>query len=361
MTAERSFIRTAFIGAFLALGGCGSKSGDEAGTGGDGSSEDSGPGETGSADGSTESTASADGTDEGSSGNADDSTGASEDWQVIPLRVDAFNVPVVETYYACFEFTFTLDKLGHIVGFNPHIDNAAVVHHFVLTILDGPTGQQNGYSCFDLAGDFTYGWAPGQGEYLMPETAGFLIGDQPGGQVTLRLQVHYNNPLNTPGHVDSSGVDLYVTDELRPNHAGSIVFGDVEGIEIPPGQEAYEHVMTCRSAVTQAQFSGPLQVFGTSMHAHEIGSVLWSEVWRDGEVLMEMNRDDPFDFNAQNLKYIEFEMLPGDEIRNHCIYDSTNRTETTMGGPGTRDEMCWNTILYYPKLANGFDMCTSFH
>ena len=301
-------------------------------------------------------------TEESDSGE-DEDTGEQpgEDARVVELRVKDFNIPVNETYYACFEFTFDIDKLAHIVGFEAKIDNAPYVHHYVLTMLDQPSGKSAGYSCFDVEGDLVWAWAPGQNEYMLPEEAGFLIGDAPGGRVTLRLQVHYNNPLNTPGQIDSSGVDLLVTDKLRPNNAGTLVFGDVQGISIPPGQPDYEHVMRCRSGATANFMDGPIRVFGSSMHAHEIGSVLWSEQWRDGELVREINRDEPYLFDSQHMKIVDFEIQPGDEIVNRCIYDSTERTSTTVGGPGTRDEMCWNTITYYPKISSGFSLCSSFH
>jgi hypothetical protein len=119
--------------------------------------------------------------------------------------------------------------------------------------------------------------------------------------------------------------------------------------------------MTCRSEVTAAEFEGPLTVFGSSMHAHELGSVLYTEVYRDGEMVMELNRDDPYLFDSQHIKFIDATLEPGDEIVNHCFYDSTDRKEATQGGPGTRDEMCWDTIMYYPKISSGFGYCSSYN
>lgn len=298
-------------------------------------------------------------------GETDDSESESEteepsEGELVPLRVSNFDVPTNETYYGCFDFTFQLDSLGHIVEFRPVIDNAAYVHHFVVTMVDEPSDSPDGYSCFDLEGDMIWAWAPGQGDFVLPEEAGFLIGDNPGGNVTLRLQVHYNNPLGATGETDSSGLDMIVTDQLRPNNAGSLVFGDIEGISIPPGESDYEHIMTCRSEVTADRFEGPLQVFGASMHAHGLGKTLWTEVFRDGEMIMELNRDDPFDFNAQRFNFFEATLMPGDEIVNHCVYDSTDREDTTLGGPGTDNEMCWDTIVYYPKIESGFDYCSSY-
>lgn len=285
-------------------------------------------------------------------------SGLPDDWQVWEMRIENHPVPVAETAYQCFEFSATLDQLAHIVGFNAIIDNAAHVHHYVVTLLDQPTGQPQGYSCFDLAGDLIWAWAPGAGEYLYPDVTGILVGDRANGRVTVRIQVHYNNPLGVAGQIDSSGLDVYLTPNLREYNAGTAVFADVGPISIPPGDPAFEWIAECSSAETQAMLTGPITVFGSSLHAHDIGSVLWTDVMRGGEFLLELNRDDPYDFANQTYKPIDdVVLMPGDAIINHCIYDSTSRTETTNGGPATSDEMCWNTMLYYPRENANFDYC----
>lgn len=334
----------------------GSETMDSGMSGGSTSSVDPSDGETSAGATSDDPTSPTAGDESG-----DGSSGGTEELgEKISLRVGDFSVPPIETSYNCWDFTFSLDQLAHITAFEAVVDNAAHVHHFVVTLTEGGSGSPDGYSCFDLAGDMIWAWAPGETRFELPEDAGFLVGDAPGGQATLRLQVHYNNPLNVTGQTDNSGFDFWVTPELREHNAGTLVFGDIEGIEIPPGQAAHEHIMTCRSEVTAAQFPEPLHVFGSSMHAHNLGSVLYSEVYRDGEMIHEMNRDDPFDFENQNMKPIDFDLMPGDEIVNHCIYDSTGVDTTTFGGPGTGDEMCWNTIAYYPKIPSGFDYCSSY-
>lgn len=353
-----------FVALSLGFAGCG---GDEDPPGSEGASDGSGAeagdsGETGEEGeaGAASASDGGEGSGEADSGSADE-TGGAGSGDEIELLVDGFEVPATETSYNCFEFTFNVDQLAHITSFTPIIDNAPYVHHFVVTLVDEPSGQAPGYTCFDLAGDMVWAWAPGVETFELPEEAGYLVGDKPGGQVTLRLQVHYNNPLATSGEVDSSGFAIRVTDELRPHDAGTLVFGDIQGISIPPGEPAAEHIMTCRSEVTAQMFEEPLHVFGSSMHAHEIGSVLWTEVYRDGEMIMELNRDDPYLFDSQHIKPVDVVLEPGDEVVNHCVYDSTGRTDTTVGGPGTEDEMCWNTIMYYPKIPSGFDMCTSYN
>jgi len=45
------------------------------------------------------------------------------------------------------------------------------------------------------------------------------------------------------------------------------------------------------------------------------------------------------------------EVLPGDELHTVCVYNSMDRNLTTFRGIGTRDEMCYSFLHYYPKEA----------
>ena len=52
---------------------------------------------------------------------------------------------------------------------------------------------------------------------------------------------------------------------------------------------------------------------------------------------------------AQVFTTIGTIIYPGDELVTHCEYDSTARSNATLGGQGTYDEMCLNTVIFYPK------------
>ncbi len=358
--ANLGFSARTFLLHSLALAlACGDGGGDGQGTTANGDSDTSGePTSAATSDpGSTSTAPTTTGTSEGDSSSGEPVDTAPDDAEPVPLRIDAYPVPTGETTYSCFEFTFQLDQLGHVVGFVPHIDDAAHVHHFVLSKLEQPSNFGDGYQCFDLEGEMVWTWAPGGGDWWLPPDAGFLVGDGPGGEVTFRLQVHYNNPLGDEGVTDSSGLDLYVTKNLRPHAAGTMVFGDIGGINIPPGESAFEHVATCSGQNTSQILAEPMHVFGSAMHAHNIGSVLWSEVWKGGEFAYELNRDDPYLFDSQHMNAVDFVIEPGDEVQTHCIYDSTDRTAPTLGGPGTENEMCWNVVTYWPRVPNPVDLC----
>jgi hypothetical protein len=57
------------------------------------------------------------------------------------------------------------------------------------------------------------------------------------------------------------------------------------------------------------------------------------------------------------MKRVDEIINPGDEVQTHCIFDSSDRTETTIGGPGTLNEMCWNVVNYWPRVAQPVDLC----
>lgn len=55
-----------------------------------------------------------------------------------------------------------------------------------------------------------------------------------------------------------------------------------------------------------------------------------------------------------NFSYFYFresslvEVLPGDELRAICVYDTTSRNETTQFGWGAQQEMCFAVLTFYP-------------
>lgn len=55
------------------------------------------------------------------------------------------------------------------------------------------------------------------------------------------LEIHYNNPEKTKGIVDSSGVRMTMTADLRPIDAGIFVLGvDTGSINIPGNSDVFE-------------------------------------------------------------------------------------------------------------------------
>ena len=288
-----------------------------------------------------------DATDDGSDdSNTDDGGTDGETIEVHEFRVDFSPPAEEETYYACFPITIPTDQVVHLVGFRPSIASSQI-HHYVLAVNEDGEDVAPGTPCYDWPGATIWGWAPGIEEWTLPEDVGFPSGED--GTVDLMLQIHYNNPLAQSFH-DTSGVDVLYTETLREHDAGVLTIGDIENLDIPPGNPAYEHVATCTSNQTTLLLPEPITVFAAWLHAHEIGAEIWTDHFRGGSMIGEIGHDDPYHFDGQHFRPVDAVIEQGDELRTHCIFDSSDRTEPTRGGYGTVDEMCVNFLFYYPAV-----------
>ncbi len=116
---------------------------------------------------------------------------------------------------------------------------------------------------------------------------------------TIVLQIHYENAAQRDDNVDSTGINVYTTHDLRPHQASAFSVGDAAGLAIPAGQEAFGTIHYCREETTRTFFAEPVHVYGSWLHAHRIGRGLWTEQRRGGEVVGELGRNDPYDFGLQ--------------------------------------------------------------
>jgi dopamine beta-monooxygenase len=271
-------------------------------------------------------------------------------WQRWEIRFPDYEVPREATTYACAAMSFPLDQAAHIVAFEPAIDDGTVVHHMILGT--APERFEGVIPCYPSAPDvrMKWGWAPGIAPLALPAEAGLLVGAEAQESVHFVLQIHYDNPRQESGHRDRSGVNVYVSRELRPHHATLMSLGDVAGLEIPPGQPAFDTVHRCLGSSTEQWLPEPIEVFGSWLHAHKLATALWTEQFRDGRKVGDLGRHVPYDFDDQHLEPLNARIEPGDELVTHCVYDTTSRTEPTVGGDGTNDEMCLNFLFYYPAL-----------
>jgi hypothetical protein len=269
--------------------------------------------------------------------------------EIWELRTDGFAPPVHETWYSCFSFSIDLDRLHHIIGFEPVVSHP-VIHHYILSLATQPIETDPNEPCYEWQARMIWGWAPGIDPMVLPDEAGILVGDNPGSTANFILQVHYNNPLLEPVPGLDEGIDIVVTPNLRPNDAFVWSQGDIANISIPPGEPSYEHTAHCTESLTQSLLDHPIHVFASFLHAHEIGVAITSEHWRGGDRLSEIASQVPFDFNFQQFQPTDVLIRPGDEVVTRCTYDSSGRDGVTVGGVASRDEMCINFMMYYPRI-----------
>eukprot|EP01119_Soliformovum_irregulare_P003401 TRINITY_DN138_c0_g2_i1.p1 TRINITY_DN138_c0_g2~~TRINITY_DN138_c0_g2_i1.p1 ORF type:complete len:562 (-),score=111.01 TRINITY_DN138_c0_g2_i1:56-1741(-) len=260
----------------------------------------------------------------------------------------------------------------HIIGFEPVINNAtaARVHHFVLRFCSTPSPW---YSYFlnqtgdhddaaSLAGYCSgqlWAWAPGMAPYAVPDVAGFRVGPVLGDFQYLSLEVHYDNPDQVSGLIDSSGVRIYYTKNLRQHDASVLTVGDAyvrNPIRMEPNTE-YKFEYDCPEAATEKFIEEDLNFFGSFLHMHSAGKQIWTTHWRNGSMISTINRIDFWDFGFQQTTTVDFVLKAGDRLNTHCIYNTKGRSGVTVFGMGSLDEMCMNFLTYYPRLPQQYDSC----
>lgn len=305
------------------------------------------------------------------------------DTEAFDIRHNKTAIPSKRTSYICRAFEIPkVNETHHIIMVEPIIQSGheGIVHHMLLYECSDnfPTHHLN-YTgnCYgpdmpppgkDCAGASAFAaWAIGGKEFYYPEIAGFPIG-KPDSPKVVMLEIHYDNPLNKEGLIDSSGLRFHYTKQLRQYDAGVMMVGEAvtPAMVIPPKQNAWHTDGFCTKECLQQGMKdsklpkGGINVFAALLHTHLAGRKTWISHVREGTELREIARDDHYDFNFQEYHSLkkEVHIAPGDSLINVCIYNTEDRQTKTKGGLETIDEMCLSFLMYYPKV--NLTKCTSF-
>jgi len=292
----------------------------------------------------------------------------------VELLFDKYAVPSVVTTYACqsFDVKDANNASRHIVAIEPAVqeENMQYVHHFVLHVCRAgsyttahetarpcigfsPTGNPES-GCYSVY----YAWARGIDALSLPEEAGYLLHN---AESTFILEIHYDNPEGESGIVDSSGVRMHTTSQLRPNDAATVVLGD--GF-VSRSQLADPSIKTdvvyrheCPSSCT-SQLGQELNMFASFLHMHYYGKQIWTNVYDEGgEFVQTLNQVDHWDGGYQRFPVFSepFKLQPGQQLETSCVYDVSKADKAVVPGPESHNEMCMDFVAYYPRqmLASG--------
>lgn len=276
--------------------------------------------------------------------------------------------------YRCFLLKNpSLDKRRFITGYEVLPGNAGLVHHAVLfsvpgngTTVDGVKNAKRlkemddrspdeaGWPCYSMVGegvnpvDLPVVWAPGQGAVEYPQGSGSIVDPQD----LLVLQVHYN--LADPalvGQSDRSRLRLRLAERVERQSIGlgwddllETLAGPSPTV-IPPGESAF--VFETDRSFEEFGF-GDLEyvdIQGFMPHMHGVGQSQRLELLLDGETrcLSDVPRWD-FDWQLAYFFKEPLRLLPGQSLRNRCVFNTQSRGEATIPGWGTRNEMCLATL-----------------
>lgn len=244
----------------------------------------------------------------------------------------------------CFYFKSPFEPGAQATSFAPVIDDARVVHHWILFETATPQAEGTFGKCkMPLDATFLTGWAPGAGNRDMPADVGMKL---PGKEKWLILQLHYWNVAGYSDANDASGVSMCVTNTPRKNAAVISTLGSL-AIDVPAKAMGVEVSGTCTPELTE-----PVYILASAPHMHGRGRSLKTELLRAGDPATSESvvQVDAFDFNAQGSypTPAPLEVRPGDKLKTTCVYDNPGNTPAYFG-ERTEDEMCFNFVLVYPE------------
>jgi hypothetical protein len=259
-----------------------------------------------------------------------------------PLAQDSmpFQVPANEFYH---KFQFQVPYSTNLVGLStkPIIDNASVLHHWLLFHVLSDTGQ-DGQHADELVGiqtgsELLSGWAPGGNPPALPPGVGQEIAP-PKGFMT--LEFHYFNNSGKAQN-DRSGVRICGTTK-KPANVATLTWLGTESISIPAhGMGTATGRCTPGGGSTQ-----DIHLLFASPHMHKLGTHMTTVINRKGG-MTEMVVDKPFSFSDQREYEISNVVHPGDTLTTTCTWMNTG--SSTVGfGESTTSEMCYNFVLSYP-------------
>ncbi|KAJ8322183.1 hypothetical protein KUTeg_000654, partial [Tegillarca granosa] len=239
------------------------------------------------------------------------------------LKIPKARVPNEQDSYICSEYDFTVPGDFHMIAIQPIIDNPDVISAVKLFACDEDFTQNQityPYYCNPLPKAkcrnlLSISTKTDSGT-CYPSNAGIKIGRN--GYKRFIVQLHWVNPNRRQGLTDSSGLKLYYTNQMRQYDIGSKLVQYV-GFNIPQSTPGHTVSATCPSECTSQQVKQPsVNVFQT---------------------IHQMNNYNP-----------PKQILPGDDLRLSCVYDTQGANSSVRSGSENNDELCSAFLLYYPKL-----------
>lgn len=309
-------------------------------------------------------------------------------------RFSNYTIPTETTTYACQSFSFPTDADRHVVAIKPIINEAtkSYPHHAILHVCQSNT-YWNAHTTPNLCSHNTgnpgssplgqstsqcsslmWSWAVGLGDFILPNEAGFLIGNGASKISHVILEIHYDNPSGVSGAIDSAGFEAFYVETLRSQNAAGMTLGDptasysssitsstpYEVGALPIDSEKIHRQATCPSSCTQ-DLSQEITVFSGLLHMHHFGEKMYTDLYNSsGNFVKTTNRIDFWDNGFQQMRDdadLTYKIKPGDSLQTHCWYNTKGRDSgsAVAFGPATGDEMCMDFIFYYPAQYRGKD------
>ena len=274
------------------------------------------------------------------------------------LGVDYTPHPPVDELddYHCFIVDPGIATDAFITGYDIQPGDGRVVHHVALFALPDANAEADaaaldaaedgpGYKCFGSPGVHTISllgsWPPGAGASLFPAGTGIHYS---GGR-KLVVQMHYNVPATGGPFTDRSTMKLQISHDPGLEPALFLPIGTNQ-LSLPPGDAHAEATGEVPVSALAQRFNQPsvkgLRLWGVLPHMHTAGRTLRSVATAPDGAEQCLTDVDRWNFHWQNLWWNDtpIDISAESTFSLTCGYDTRGRTQTTVHGEGTNDEMC---------------------
>jgi len=300
--------------------------------------------------------------------------------ETLDFHLNQYVVPSNDTTYYCQVFKVPERFLSKHHAFAHKIlldsDNIDLVHHLDFLEADPSASFDDEHlpaglcdNMIDLmtyfASNFATAWAVG-GDLITeyPVEAGLPIGGDHQTKYYM-IQIHYDNPRLMSNRHDSSGIRFYIGDELRENDLGFLTFGtgsSPSSIAVPPQVERFSVDSFCPSFATRNFPRTGINVIYALPHTHLQGVSVWTKIIRNNTAVDYLFNAESYHFNYQFQHRLTqpIRLFPGDAFATRCLYSTMDKNDVTLGGEKSKDEMCLNMFIYYPRM-NDFYTCRTLN
>jgi hypothetical protein len=253
--------------------------------------------------------------------------------------------PLATAVYRCFVADPGLERDGYVTDYLVRPGDRRMVHGVVIYALPSDEAADEalaldaadaipGYECFGgprVAGAAIVGaWAGGSPAVHYPAHTGIAVGA--GTKAVIRIHYNTHNIITA----DRTRVDLTVAARVRSE--ARLFPVEVQDMALAPG------LADAQATALVAAPSGEL--WGVFPHMHLLGKSMRLELVRGGETscLADVPR---WSFQFQELYQYRapVALLPGDQLRVACSYDTFGQTVTITTGEDVDDEMCAAYVL----------------
>jgi hypothetical protein len=261
--------------------------------------------------------------------------------------------------YRCFVVDPGIATDVFVTGYDIQPGDERVVHHVAVMPLPDAEAEADaaaldaaedgpGYTCFGgpgVAASPMVVWTPGSGATLFPAGTGIRYA---GGRKVV-VQMHYNVPATGGPFTDRSTMKLQLSSDPGLEPAFFLPIG-AQQISLPPGDANAVATGDVPLSAVAERFNLPsfkgLRSWGVFPHMHTAGRTLRSAAKASDGTEQCLTDVDRWDFHWQNMWWNDtpVDIAAESAISLRCGYNTQGRTETTVFGEGTNDEMCFNAL-----------------